>query len=80
MPTGWGVVWHRPVRYVYEAALTRFLGDEKEVGLEWMGSLGFGLELDTSALDRIATRWRVVARYKFGPDAEGWAVGLAISF
>jgi hypothetical protein len=80
VPTGWGVVWARPVRYVYEAAFTRFLGDEKEVGLKWMASLGLGLELDTSALDRIATRWRVVARYKFGPDVRGWALGLACSF
>jgi hypothetical protein len=80
VPTGWGVVWERPVRYVYEAAFTRFLGDEKEVGLKWMASLGLGLELDTSALDRIATRWRVVARYKFGPDVRGWALGLACSF
>jgi hypothetical protein len=43
-------------------------------------SIGFGLELDSSALDRWATRWRMVARYKFGPDAQGWALGLAISF
>jgi hypothetical protein len=80
VPTGWGLVWDRPVRYVYEAALTEFLGDQREVGLKWMASLGFGLELDSSALDRWATRWRFVARYKFGQDVKGWATGLAISF
>lgn len=80
VPTGWGTVWDRPVRYVYEVASTRYLGDEAEVGLEQMNSIGFGLELDASALDRWATRWRVVARYKFGPSTQGWALGLAISF
>jgi hypothetical protein len=80
VPTGWGVVWDRPVRYVYEAALTEFLGDQREVGINWMASLGFGLELDSSALDRWATRWRAVLRYKFGPDVKGAAFGVAISF
>jgi hypothetical protein len=45
-----------------------------------MASLGFGLELDSSALDRIATRWRALVRYKFGPDVSGWSFGIAISF
>ena len=80
VPTGWGTVWERPVRYVYEVATTRYLGDETEVGLTQMSSIGFGLELDSSALDRWATRWRLVARYKFGPGMHGAAVGLAISF
>ena len=80
VPTGWGVVWDRPVRYVYEAAYTRFLGDESEVGLTQMSSLGFGLELDSSAHDVWATRWRAVARYKFGPGLSGWSLGMAISF
>jgi hypothetical protein len=80
VPTGWGVVWDRPVRYVYETALTEFLGDQREVGLKWMASLGFGLELDSSAYDIWATRWRAVLRYKFGPDVRGVAFGMAISF
>jgi hypothetical protein len=45
-----------------------------------MASVGFGLELDSSALDRWVTRWRAVLRYKFGPDISGWALGMAISF
>ena len=80
VPTGWGVVWQRPVRYVYEAASTRYLGAERELGLTQMSSLGFGLELDSSAFDVWATRWRALARYKFGPDMHGWSLGLAISF
>jgi hypothetical protein len=80
VPTGWGTVWERPVRYVYEIATTRYLGDETELGLTQMSSIGVGLELDSSALDRWATRWRVVARYKFGPSMRGAALGLAISF
>ena len=80
VPTGWGVVWDRPVRYVYEVASTRYLGDEKEVGLTQMSSLGFGLELDSSKFDRWASRWRALVRYKFGPAMHGYALGLAISF
>ncbi len=80
VPTGWGTVWDRPVRYVYEFAFTRFLGNESDVGLEHMASLGFGLELDSSAHDIWATRWRALVRYKFGPDLRGWSVGLAVSF
>jgi len=80
VPTGWGVVWDRPVRYVYEVATTRYLGAETEVGLKQMSSVGFGLELDSGALDRWATRWRVIGRYKFGPGMHGAALGLAITF
>jgi len=80
VPTGWGVVWDRPVRYVYEFASTRYLGAEREVGLTLMNSVGFGLELDSSKFDLWASRWRAVARYKFGPNAHGYALGLAISF
>lgn len=80
VPTGWGTVWDRPVRYVYEAAYTRFLGSETSVGLTQMSSLGFGLELDSSAHDLWVTRTRLMARYKFGPGLSGWALGLAVSF
>ena len=79
IPTGW-VALERPVRYVFEGAYTRFLGSQQEVGVDRMASLGFGLELDSSAYDIWATRWRAVLRYKFGPDISGWALGLAVSF
>ena len=45
-----------------------------------MSSLGLGLELDASACDRFVTRGRALVRCKFGPHAQGWAVGLAVSF
>jgi hypothetical protein len=78
--TGWGTVWDRPVRYVYEMAHTRFLGNGTAAGLTRMSSLGLGLELDSSAHDLWVTRWRAVARYKFGPGLSGWSFGLAVSF
>lgn len=79
VPTGW-TVWERPVRYVLEGAYTRFFGDQTEVGVDQMASLGLGMELDSSAYDIWATRWRALVRYKFGPDISGWSLGLAVSF
>jgi hypothetical protein len=80
VPTGWATVWDRPVRYVFEGAFTKFFGDETDTGLDHMSSVGLGLELDSSAKDIIVTRWRLVARYKFGPSVTGYSVGMAISF
>ena len=79
VPTGW-VVWDRPVRYVLEGAYTRFLGSQIETGVDRMASVGAGLELDSSAYDVWATRWRGMVRYKFGPDISGWSFGVAVSF
>jgi hypothetical protein len=76
---GWFMM-DRPVRYVLEGAFTRFLGDQAEVGIKEMASLGLGLELDSSAKDIWVTRWRAVMRYKFGPNVQGWSLGLAVSF
>jgi hypothetical protein len=69
-----------PVRYVLEGAYTRFLGNQSEVGLSEMASLGLGLELDSSSHDIWVTRWRAVVRYKFGSNMHGYALGLAVSF
>jgi hypothetical protein len=69
-----------PVRYVLEGAYTQFLGDQGQLGLSEMASLGLGLELDTSSHDIWVTRWRAVLRYKFGSNLHGYALGLAISF
>ena len=79
VPTGW-VVWERPVRYVFEGAYTRFLGDQKELGIKHLASLGFGIEFDSSAKDIWVTRGRAVVRYKFGDHVSGWSLGLAVSF
>ena len=80
VPTGWGVALGRPVRYVYEVATTRFLGNETEIGVSQMSSVGFGLELDSSAHKVLATRMRAVVRYRFGPNVRGASLGLALSF
>ena len=78
-PMGW-VALDRPVRYVVDAAYTRFMGSQKEVGVDRIAMLGVGLELDSSARDVWATRWRAMLRYKFGPDISGWSLGVAVSF
>ena len=79
VPTPW-TAWDRPVRWVFEGAVTEFLGDQRELGLKQMASLGFGIELDSSAKDIWITRWRALVRYKFGENLHGWALGLAVSF
>ena len=79
IPTG-AILWQRPVRYVLEGAYTRFLGDQRAIGIDEMASIGFGLEFDSSAKDIWVTRWRALVRYKFGPHFEGWSLGLAVSF
>jgi len=80
IPIDHWTMFDRPVRYVLEGAYTVFLGDQRETGLTEMASLGLGLELDSSAHDIWVTRWRAVARYKFGSNLHGWALGLAVSF
>lgn len=71
----------RPVRYVLEYAFTRYFGPDGDMlGFNNLNSIGAGLELDTSALDRWATRWRLIGRFRFGENVRGWGVGLGISF
>jgi len=50
------------------------------LGFNHLTSLGLGLELDTRAFDRLVTRWRLMARYRFGQNVTGWSVGLGMSF
>ena len=50
------------------------------LGFNNQNFIGDGLELDTSALERIATRWRLIGRFRFGENVRGWGVGLGISF
>lgn len=71
----------RPVRYVLEAAHTTYLGDQAGLlGFDQLTSLGWGLELDSSAHDIIITRTRLVFRYRFGKNVEGTSLGIAVSF
>ena len=79
-PTGLRAL-DRPVRYVLEYAFTRYFGPDGDMlGFNNLNSIGVGIELDTSALDRIATRWRLIGRFRFGQNVRGWGVGLGISF
>lgn len=79
-PTGINLL-DRPLRYVLEAANTVYLGDQRGLlGMNYMSSLGAGFEIDSSAYDIIVTRTRLVARYAFGENVTGFAVGLAMSF
>jgi hypothetical protein len=71
----------RPLRYVLEGAHTTYLGDQKGLlGFNHMTSLGVGLEFDSSAYDIIVSRTRLVARWAFGENIRGFAIGLAMSF
>jgi hypothetical protein len=71
----------RPVRYVLEYAYTHYFGDQAEVlGFSSLGSIGIGLELDSSAHDLFITRTRLVLRHMFGHKVSGFSVGLAVSF
>ena len=55
------------------------LVSRRKLGISRMASLGFGLELDTSALDRWATLAKGAA-LQFGPEVRGLAFGIACSF
>jgi hypothetical protein len=71
----------RPVRYVLEYAFTHYFGPDGDMlGFNNLNSIGAGLELDTSALDRWATRWRLIGRYRFGQNVRGFGISLGISF
>ena len=71
----------RPVRYVTEFAYSYYFGPNGDMlGFNHLTSVGLGLELDTTAFDRIVTRWRLMARYRFGENVTGWSVGLGMSF
>ncbi len=79
-PTGLTAL-NRPFRYVLEFSHTQFLGDLRgALGFDWLTSLGAGFELDSSAYSFLATRWRLLGRYKFGDNVQGWSIGFAISF
>jgi hypothetical protein len=79
-PTGLRAL-DRPVRYVTEFAYSYYFGPNGDMlGFNHLTSLGVGLEIDTRAFDRIVTRWRLMARYRFGENVTGWSVGLGMSF
>ena len=74
-------VMKKPLRYVLESSHTIFFGDMRgALGFDALNSVGFGLELDSSAHEIIVTRTRLILRYQFGENVEGTSVGFAISF
>lgn len=71
----------RPLRYVLEAAHTQYFGVQRGMlGFDALSSVGFGMEIDSSKYDIIVTRTRLVARYMFGANVDGYSLGLAVSF
>jgi hypothetical protein len=79
-PTG-VILLDRPFRYVLEYTFTRFLDDlDGVLGFNNLNSVGAGLELDSSKYGVLVTRWRLLGRYKFGDNVQGYSVGIAISF
>jgi hypothetical protein len=80
IPTPW-MALDRPIRAVFEAANTQYLGSLRgAVGFNSISSLGTGVELDRSASDPIFSRIRLVFRYRFGQNVQGTSIGLAASF
>lgn len=70
-----------PLRYVLEAARTEYLGEQRgQLGFDSLNSLGVGLELDSSKYPVFISRTRLVARYMFANNTQGYGVGLAMSF
>lgn len=79
-PTGVNVL-ARPLRYVLEAAHTQYFGVQRGMlGFDALSSVGLGMEIDSSKYDIIVTRTRLVARYMFGENVDGYSLGLAVSF
>ena len=71
----------RPLRYVMEGARTEYLGEQRGLlGFNSLNSLGLGLEIDSSKYDIIVSRTRLVARYMFSHNTNGYSIGLAMSF
>ncbi|WP_028218665.1 hypothetical protein [Paraburkholderia oxyphila] len=79
-PTGL-LVLHRPLRYVLELSHSTYIGSQADIlGFNHLTSLGAGLEIDTGAVTKLFSRFRIVARYAFGKDISGASLGLALSF
>jgi len=79
-PTGLKAL-DRPVRYVLEYAFTHYFGPDGDMlGFNNLNSVGAGIELDIGKWERIISRLRLMARYRFGQNVSGYAASLGISF
>jgi hypothetical protein len=69
------------VRYVLEFSHSNYMGAQvQSIGFDALSTVGFGLELDSSAHDIWITRTRLVLRHMFGENVQGTSIGLAVSF
>lgn len=78
---GWKA-FGRPVRSVWEASVSTYPGDQgKLLDIEWLSSVGAGLELATTDTGLpYLTRARLVARYVYGESYRGYSLGIGFSF
>ena len=80
VPLGYDL-WGMPFRSVIEFAHNEFLGDMRgALGFNSLTSLGAGLELDIEQNVVFLTRLRMMLRYVFGENVQGWSLGFAASF
>ena len=80
VPLGYQV-WGMPFRSVTEFSHNEFLGDMRgALGFNFLTSLGAGLELDIEQKAIFFTRARMMLRYVFGENVQGWSLGFAASF
>ena len=84
-PTGLEA-FERPIRWVAEAQHSHFFGDpQAALGFEYLTKVGGGIEFDLGAykigaLGLYTQRVRIVGRYVFGLNVDGFSVGLGITF
>ena len=51
-----------------------------EFGINFLSSVGTGFELDLKNYDIFVTRARLMLRYQFAPDVNGYSISMAVSF
>jgi hypothetical protein len=84
-PTGLEA-FERPIRWVTEAQHSHFFGDpQAALGFEYLTKVGGGIEFDLGAykigaLGLYTQRVRLVGRYVFGLNVNGFSVGLGVTF
>jgi hypothetical protein len=80
IPTGTSF-FEMPIRHVIELAHTEFLGDMRgAIGFNYLSSIGTGIEFDRKDNGIFFSRVRMLVRYQFGANVQGWSVGMAASF
>jgi hypothetical protein len=71
----------KPLRYVLELSNTTYLGDQAGVlGFNYLTAIGGGFELDTSGINLIFTRVRLMARYLVGENVMGVSGGISATW